>query len=127
MLLLQPTHRRRLAVGELDSPFFRLSVLLPFQGTILIAVNPLCKVADPPMKEYMNRNLNPEAPHPYAIAEVSFNSHASTCVFLVRVSLRFFRRPPLIVHQQLFLPSLLLYSCTVYFCCCCLLFVAFGE
>lgn len=81
MLLLEPTHRRRLAVGGVDSPLFRLSVLLPSQGTILIAVNPLCKVADPPMKEYMNRNLNPETPHPYAIAEVTFNSHAPTRAF----------------------------------------------
>lgn len=41
------------------------------QGTILIAVNPLRKVDDPEMSEFMNRALDPESPHPYAIAEVS--------------------------------------------------------
>ena len=41
------------------------------QGTILIAVNTLRKVADPDMSEFMNRSLDPESPHPYAIAEVS--------------------------------------------------------
>lgn len=41
----------------------------------MIAVNPLRKVADPEMSEYMNRSLDPEAPHPYAIAEVRFTSH----------------------------------------------------
>lgn len=40
------------------------------QGTILIAVNPLRRVPNPEMDEYMDRALNPEAPHPYAIAEV---------------------------------------------------------
>ena len=40
------------------------------QGTILIAVNPLQKVADPEMSDFMNRSLDPESPHPYAIAEV---------------------------------------------------------
>ena len=41
------------------------------QGTILIAVNPLQRVPSPDMADYMDRPLNPEAPHPYAIAEVS--------------------------------------------------------
>lgn len=41
------------------------------QGTILIAVNPLRKVADPEMSTFMNHSLDPERPHPYAIAEVS--------------------------------------------------------
>lgn len=45
-------------------------LFLVLQGTILIAVNPLQKVADPDMSEFMNRSLDPEAPHPYAIAEV---------------------------------------------------------
>lgn len=47
------------------------------QGTILIAVNPLRKVEDPDMKNYMNRSLDPEAPHPYAIAEVGWGSHSA--------------------------------------------------
>ena len=34
-------------------------------------MNPLRKVADPEMSEFMNRALDPESPHPYAIAEVS--------------------------------------------------------
>lgn len=46
--------------------------LVFLQGTILIAVNPLQKVVDPEMSDFMNRSLDPEAPHPYAIAEVSF-------------------------------------------------------
>lgn len=48
------------------------------QGTILIAVNPLRKVDDPEMSEFMNRALDPESPHPYAIAEVRL-----TTVYLV--------------------------------------------
>eukprot|EP00752_Nemacystus_decipiens_P009380 g8383.t1 len=44
-----------------------------FMGTILIAVNPLQKVADPEMSEFMNRSLDPEKPHPYAIAELSYH------------------------------------------------------
>ena len=40
------------------------------QGTVLIAVNPLRKISDPSMDAYMNRPLDPETPHPYAIAEV---------------------------------------------------------
>lgn len=44
---------------------------LTLQGTILIAVNPLRNVPNPEMSEYMDRPLNPETPHPYAIAEVN--------------------------------------------------------
>lgn len=44
--------------------------LFHMQGTILIAVNPLRRVPNPEMSEYMDRPLNPDAPHPYAIAEV---------------------------------------------------------
>eukprot|EP00752_Nemacystus_decipiens_P009298 g8309.t1 len=44
-----------------------------FMGTVLIAVNPLRRVADPPMENFMNRPLNPETPHPYAIAELSYH------------------------------------------------------
>lgn len=51
-------------LSSLSSSFFAS------QGTILIAVNPLRKVEDPEMSVYMNRSLDPEAPHPYAIAEV---------------------------------------------------------
>lgn len=40
----------------------------------MIAVNPLQKVPDPPMDEFMDRPLNPEKPHPYAIAEVGKHS-----------------------------------------------------
>jgi myosin heavy subunit len=41
-----------------------------FMGTILICVNPLRKVVDPPMDTFVNKPLDPENPHPYAIAEV---------------------------------------------------------
>ncbi|CAM9693790.1 unnamed protein product, partial [Sphacelaria rigidula] len=41
--------------------------------TILIAVNPLQRVPDPEMSEYMDKSLNPEGPHPYAIAELSYH------------------------------------------------------
>lgn len=44
------------------------------QGTILIAVNPLRRIPNPDVSEYMNRSLDPEAPHPYAIAEVTCRS-----------------------------------------------------
>ncbi|CAM9971674.1 unnamed protein product [Pylaiella littoralis] len=44
-----------------------------FMGTILIAVNPLRRVPNPAMEDFMNRPLNPESPHPYAIAELSYH------------------------------------------------------
>ncbi|CAM9144262.1 unnamed protein product [Ectocarpus sp. 12 AP-2014] len=44
-----------------------------FMGTILIAVNPLRRVPNPEMTEYMDRSLNPETPHPYAIAELAYH------------------------------------------------------
>ncbi|CAM9621035.1 unnamed protein product, partial [Ectocarpus sp. 13 AM-2016] len=44
-----------------------------FMGTVLIAVNPLRRLEDPPMESFMNRPLNPETPHPYAIAELSYH------------------------------------------------------
>lgn len=50
-----------------------------WQGTILIAVNPLRRVADPDMSEFMNRSLDPESPHPYAIAEVKCMKSFYTC------------------------------------------------
>lgn len=50
----------------------RVCIYMYTQGTILIAVNPLRKVEDPDMSEFMNRALDPESPHPYAIAEVSY-------------------------------------------------------
>lgn len=49
------------------------------QGAILIAVNPLQRVPGPEMSEYMDHPLNPEAPHPYAIAEVR-TLHGSYCM-----------------------------------------------
>ncbi|CAN0100971.1 unnamed protein product [Scytosiphon promiscuus] len=44
-----------------------------FMGTILIAVNPLRNVPSPEMNEYMDRSLNPDTPHPYAIAELAYH------------------------------------------------------
>jgi myosin heavy subunit len=44
-----------------------------FMGTILICVNPLRKVTDPPMDTFVNKPLDPENPHPYAIAEVIYS------------------------------------------------------
>ncbi|CAM9208802.1 unnamed protein product [Ascophyllum nodosum] len=44
-----------------------------FMGTVLIAVNPLRKISDPSMDAYMNRPLDPETPHPYAIAELAYH------------------------------------------------------
>jgi myosin heavy subunit len=41
-----------------------------FMGTVLISVNPLKRLADPAMDTFVNRPLDPEHPHPYAIAEV---------------------------------------------------------
>ncbi|CAN0559189.1 unnamed protein product, partial [Ectocarpus sp. 12 AP-2014] len=40
---------------------------------ILIAVNPLRRIPDPDVSEYMNRSLDSEAPHPYAIAELAYH------------------------------------------------------
>lgn len=43
----------------------------PFeQGTILLAVNPLKAVPSPSIESFMEKPLDPETPHPYAIAEV---------------------------------------------------------
>ncbi|CAM9142326.1 unnamed protein product [Ectocarpus sp. 6 AP-2014] len=44
-----------------------------FMGTILIAVNPLRRVPNPEMADFMDRSLNPETPHPYAIAELAYH------------------------------------------------------
>eukprot|EP00903_Cladosiphon_okamuranus_P006316 g6191.t2 len=44
-----------------------------FMGTVLVAVNPLRKVPDPEMGEYVNRPANPDTPHPYAIAELAYH------------------------------------------------------
>lgn len=41
-----------------------------WQGTILIAVNPLRRVPSPDMSDFVDHALNPEEPHPFAIAEV---------------------------------------------------------
>lgn len=63
----------------LISKAFAYHCLLPplAQGTILIAVNPLRRVPNPEMNEFIDHPLNPGAPHPYAIAEVCF----AICVF----------------------------------------------
>mmetsp|Transcript_9767 Transcript_9767/g.14692 ORF Transcript_9767/g.14692 Transcript_9767/m.14692 type:complete len:1438 (-) Transcript_9767:159-4472(-) len=44
-----------------------------FMGTLLICVNPLRRVPDPSLEEFKDRPLNPELPHPYAIAELAYN------------------------------------------------------
>ncbi len=44
-----------------------------FMGTILICVNPLRPVPDPTVRHFVDRPLEPEEPHPYAIAEVGLN------------------------------------------------------
>lgn len=49
--------------------------MFTLQGTVLIAVNPLRRIPNPDMSEFMDRSLNPEAPHPYAIAEVRHLGH----------------------------------------------------
>lgn len=52
-------------------PLSALSLFLfTLQGTVLIAVNPLRRIPNPDMSEFMDCSLDPEAPHPYAIAEV---------------------------------------------------------
>lgn len=72
------------------------------QGTILLAVNPLKKIPEPAIEDFMNRSLDPERPHPYAIAEVRSSdlrvqvqlfsirmTHAvSTCRFFVTTACR---------------------------------------
>lgn len=45
----------------------------------MIAVNPLQRVPNPDMSEYMDCPLNPETPHPYAIAEVSTTRPGLLC------------------------------------------------
>lgn len=40
------------------------------QGTILLAVNPLKAVPSPDIESFMDKPIDPEIPHPYAIAEV---------------------------------------------------------
>ncbi|KAG5175947.1 P-loop containing nucleoside triphosphate hydrolase protein [Tribonema minus] len=44
-----------------------------YMGTILICVNPLRTVPDPPMSEFLDVSLDPEKPHPYAIAELAYH------------------------------------------------------
>lgn len=62
-------------------PFLVHSLRRAVQGTILIAVNPLQRVPDPEMSEYMDKSLNPEGPHPYAIAEVGHDSCHTPCIY----------------------------------------------
>lgn len=60
----------------LRHPYSRYCLLLlsivndMFQGTILLAVNPLKAVPSPDLELFMNKPLDPEMPHPNAIAEV---------------------------------------------------------
>eukprot|EP00904_Undaria_pinnatifida_P011109 jgi/Undpi1/7128/HiC_scaffold_22.g09602.m1 len=44
-----------------------------FMGTILLAVNPLKAVPTPLVEDFKDQSLDPEIPHPYAIAELSYN------------------------------------------------------
>lgn len=44
-----------------------------FMGTILICVNPLEKLQDPPSETFIDMPLNPQEPHPYAIAELAYH------------------------------------------------------
>ena len=52
----------------------RRVVLLFFvlKGTILLAVNPLKSVPIPSIEDFKDQSLDPEMPHPYAIAEVCY-------------------------------------------------------
>lgn len=43
-----------------------------FMGTVLVAVNPLRRIPGPEMDSFRGASLNPEAPHPYALAENAF-------------------------------------------------------
>lgn len=44
-------------------------------------MNPLKAVPVPPLENFMGQPLDPESPHPYAIAEVNGFSHAVLRVF----------------------------------------------
>jgi Myosin head (motor domain) len=41
-----------------------------YMGTLLICVNPLVPLPEPPMATFVDRPLDPSNPHPYAVAEV---------------------------------------------------------
>lgn len=60
--------------------FSYASTCVRLQGTILIAVNPLQPIPDPSADEYVDRPLNPDTPHPYAIAEVRVELHHMSAV-----------------------------------------------
>lgn len=54
------------ALFGMNDPFLAL------QGHVLISVNPLRIADEPEVNDYVDQPLNPETPHPYAIAEVRF-------------------------------------------------------
>jgi myosin heavy subunit len=47
-----------------------------YVANVLVAVNPLRRVPDPPIESYRNTSIASNPPHPYGIAEVAF-FHAS--------------------------------------------------
>ncbi|RHZ39536.1 hypothetical protein DYB26_003052 [Aphanomyces astaci] len=47
-----------------------------FMANVLIAVNPLRKVVEPNIKDYVKTQMGDRPPHPYAVAEVAFQQMA---------------------------------------------------
>ena len=43
-----------------------------YMGTVMIAVNPLISLPVPAITDYTDKPLNPNTPHPYALAELSY-------------------------------------------------------
>ena len=47
-----------------------------FMANVLIACNPLCRLVEPKIEDYIKTQMGDKPPHPYAIAEVAFQQMA---------------------------------------------------
>lgn len=60
--------------GILSNLTFRALSKMPYtyMGTVLIAMNPLQKIESPSIAQFVNKPLDHETPHPYALAELAY-------------------------------------------------------
>lgn len=60
--------------GILSNLTFRALSKMPYtyMGTVLIAMNPLQKIDSPDFIQFVNKPLDHETPHPYALAELAY-------------------------------------------------------
>jgi hypothetical protein len=57
-------------------------------GTVLVSMNPLIWLPEPEPITFFNKNINPNNPHPYALAELAFQRLSKNALLQLRVSLK---------------------------------------